>query len=30
MKSLTEAYEANNLHALLMLELKWIHNENNH
>jgi hypothetical protein len=30
MKSLTEAYETNNLHALLMLELKWIHNENNH
>src|SRR3954463_15098739 len=30
MKSLPEAYEANNLHALLMLELKWIHNENNH
>ncbi len=30
MKSLTEAYEAKNLHTLLMLELKWIHNENNH
>ena len=30
MKSLTEAYESKNLHALLMLELKWIHNENNH
>ena len=30
MKSLTEAYEAKNLHALLMLELKWIHNEKNH
>lgn len=30
MKQLTEAYEAKNLHALLMLELKWIHNETNH
>ena len=30
MKQLTEAYETKNLHALLMLELKWIHNENNH
>ncbi len=30
MKQLTEAYEVKNLHALLMLELKWIHNENNH
>ncbi len=30
MKSLTEAYETKNLHALLMLELKWIHNENSH
>lgn len=30
MKQLTEAYEAKNLHALLMLELKWIHNENSH
>jgi hypothetical protein len=30
MQELTAAYEAKNLHALLMLELKWIHNENNH
>ncbi len=30
MKQLTEAYETKNLHTLLMLELKWIHNETNH
>jgi hypothetical protein len=30
MKELTAAYEAKNLHALLMLELKWIHKENAH
>ncbi len=30
MKELTAAYEAKNLHSLLMLELKWIHNENDH
>jgi len=30
MKELTTAYEAKNLHTLLMLELKWIHNENDH
>ncbi len=30
MKALTAAYEAKNLHALLTLELKWIHNENDH
>ncbi len=30
MKELTAAYEAKNLHTLLMLELKWIHNENDH
>lgn len=30
MKELTVAYEAKNLHMLLMLELKWIHNENDH
>jgi len=30
MKELTAAYEAKNLHMLLMLELKWIHNENDH
>jgi hypothetical protein len=30
MKELTNAYEAKNLHALLTLELKWIHNENDH
>ena len=30
MKELTAAYEAKNLHALLTLELKWIHNENDH
>jgi hypothetical protein len=30
MKELTKAYEAKNLHALLMLELKWIHKENDH
>jgi hypothetical protein len=30
MKELVEAYEAKNLHALLTLELKWIHNESNH
>jgi hypothetical protein len=30
MKELTNAYEAKNLHALLMLELKWIHKENDH
>ncbi len=30
MKELTAAYEAKNLHALLSLELKWIHKENEH
>ncbi|MEO6730345.1 MAG: hypothetical protein ABIN01_03955 [Ferruginibacter sp.] len=30
MKELTAAYEAKNLHALLTLELKWIHKENDH
>ncbi len=30
MQELTAAYEAKNLHALLTLELKWIHKENNH
>jgi hypothetical protein len=30
MKQLTVAYEAKDLHALLMLELKWIHNQQNH
>lgn len=30
MKEVTEAYETKNLHALLMLELKWVHNENSH
>lgn len=30
MKELTTAYEAKNLHALLTLELKWIHNETSH
>ena len=30
MKELTAAYEAKNLHTLLMLELKWIHKENDH
>lgn len=30
MKELIAAYEAKNLHALLMLELKWIHNETDH
>ncbi len=30
MKELTSAYEAKNLHTLLMLELKWIHKENDH
>lgn len=30
MKQVTEAYETKNLHALLMLELKWVHNENSH
>lgn len=30
MKELTTAYEAKNLHALLSLELKWIHNESSH
>ena len=30
MKQLTAAYEAKNLHALLSLELKWIHKENDH
>ncbi len=30
MKDLTAAYEAKNLHALLSLELKWIHKENEH
>lgn len=30
MQELTAAYEAKNLHTLLSLELKWIHNENDH
>jgi hypothetical protein len=30
MKELTVAYEAKNLHALLSLELKWIHKESSH
>ena len=30
MKDLISAYEAKNLHALLMLELKWIHKETDH
>ena len=30
MKELIAAYEAKNLHALLMLELKWIHKETDH
>jgi len=30
MKQLTAAYESKNLHALLSLELKWIHKENDH
>ncbi|MEO6720482.1 MAG: hypothetical protein ABIN67_08945, partial [Ferruginibacter sp.] len=30
MKELTVAYEAKNLHALLTLELRWIHKENDH
>lgn len=30
MKELTVAYEAKNLHALLTLELRWIHRENEH
>ena len=30
MQQLTAAYEAKNLHALLTLELKWIHKENEH
>ncbi len=30
MQELTAAYEAKNLHALLTLELKWIHRENDH
>ena len=30
MKELTAAYEAKNLHALLTLELRWIHKENEH
>ena len=30
MKELTAAYEAKNLHALLTLELRWIHGENDH
>ena len=30
MKDLTAAYEAKNLHALLSLEIKWIHNETDH
>ncbi len=30
MKELTEAYESNNLHKLLLLELKWIHGERGH
>ena len=30
MKELTAAYETKNLHALLTLELRWIHGENDH
>lgn len=30
MKELTAAYESKNLHALLTLELRWIHKENDH
>ena len=30
MKELSVAYEAKNLHALLTLELRWIHKENEH
>lgn len=30
MKELTVAYEAKNLHTLLLLELKWIHKESDH
>ncbi len=30
MKELTVAYDSKNLHALLSLELKWIHKENEH
>ncbi|MEY2917940.1 MAG: hypothetical protein RIS73_1654, partial [Bacteroidota bacterium] len=30
MKELTAAYEVKNLHALLTLELQWIHKENDH
>jgi hypothetical protein len=30
MKQLTVAYEAKDLHTLLMLELKWIYNQQNH
>ncbi len=30
MKALTNAYEAKNLHALLTLELNWIHKETDH
>lgn len=30
MKELIAAYEAKNLHALLMLEIKWIHKETDH
>lgn len=30
MKELTTAYQAKNLHALLTLELKWIHKETDH
>ena len=30
MRELIAAYESKNLHTLLMLELKWIHNENDH
>ncbi len=30
MQELTAAYKAKNLHALLTLELKWIHKENDH
>jgi hypothetical protein len=30
MKELTVAYEEKNLHAMLMLELQWIHKENEH
>lgn len=30
MKELISAYEAKNLHALLMLEIKWIHKETDH